>query len=159
MLRRRARAPTDAPAATPTKPPPRAHAHASRHTLALLAVAAVVASLWCGHTSGGWRVSDASTPQQPTPSNPPRITPADAAFAADELAAAAAHVFDHGPSGYVSAGEWEGAGFNETAFRARAARAVRGAFVADAAALGLHRYAKKDAWFWREGGCALDNEY
>lgn len=141
MLRRRARVPTDAPVAppSPTKPPPRAHAHASRHTLALLAVAAVAASAWCVHKSGGWRVADPGAPQHHTPPSPPRVTPADAAAAADELAAAAAPSVDYGPSGYVTEDEWAGATFNETAFRARAARAVRGAFVADAAALGLHR--------------------
>ena len=142
MSIRRRRSPSPPPAAAPPPPPPaptKRDARAARHhrATAALAVAALAAAVswWAAGSSpaGGWRGS-ANVDVAP----PSVVSPTDAADAADELAAAAAPSLNTGASGYVGAGELEGAGFNETEFRARAAAAVGGAFVADAATLGLH---------------------
>lgn len=139
MLRRRSRPAPDVQKAAPAPPTkPRPHARTLRAALTRLALVAALAAAWVSRHHVTWPGLPSFGP--PSDANPssPRVTPAEAAAAAAELAAAAAPVVGEGASGYVSADEWGRIAFNETEFRGRAARAVRGAFVADAATLGLH---------------------
>lgn len=98
--------------------------------LPALALAAAALAIWTGTQESNW--SRALIGGRPPPS--PRPTAAEHAAAAADLAREAAPAVDRGASGYVSEDALNRHGADEDTLRARAASAVAGAFLADAAA-------------------------
>jgi hypothetical protein len=74
----------------------------------------------------------------PVPADPANPTDAEVAAALGELGREALPRVPAGPSGYITAAELEAAGLAEDALRPRLRAAVVGAFVADAATVGVH---------------------
>lgn len=74
----------------------------------------------------------------PVPADPANPTDAEVAAALGELGERALPRVPSGPSGYITVAELEAAGVSEDALRPRLRASVVGAFVADAATVGVH---------------------